>query len=842
MTGGATAALGVAAALASTCLAGAPLYTSAAASQALQDQLGSTCASDAALTLPLWVGSAAVNDEIEAIGAQVPLVEPPVGSSVTLVRRPGYSELFSKVFLMSRDGVEQHVVPPLRPLAEGEIAVSTTNLELLAVELGETVTLQGALGATTFVVAQTFDDVPVLPEPAYWCGYDTMLRPTAGGDAPPIWAIVAPATHVRAGGFPVAELEYRPVGRPLTMHEGDRLGAAYAAALTEYSEATGIVGRGLPTSELPRLLSRAHAVESAVAKSIAPVRLAGVAAAGVVGLASAVMLARERRRELRLRALRGEPPRRLAMSVLPATSLPVVVGSAAGFVLAFVGVRAFGPTGEVERGAVTSGALAALAATVVGASLAAMCVAVVGDRSVDAPRRRRRLVVVPVELGVVALAVFSFRRLDEVGGLRLFGLDVRGGELLTQGFALFAVIAAAALVVRPVQWCARRWRTTGARLPRGIRLGWRRVVLEPGLVAALVAASTLAAGCLTVSAGLLRSARLQLDAKALTFTGTDLVMTLFDEPIVPAAFADRTMVVRRYQGRADGMSIDVIGVDRSRFARIAAPEADGSGVGYAELMAAIAPPANTSGIGASGPIPAVVVGGPSSGGSITVETVAGATAIVLDPRVRAAYLPGSQNGRILAIVDATALVERVGATRAMLWVRDPPADAVAQVRATGVRVGPTVAADSVFGTASYSAQRWSYTPLGVLGVLFGAMVVMMQLLLIEARRESRRMAHVVMQPMGFSRRSAWVAAVVEVGVPLVLGTALGTTAGLVAGWLAVPRLDTLPLLAPRARLDVPVASVVALVGAVVIAIVTLATLCVRSSRRGDPMEVMRGTA
>lgn len=841
VTGGATAALGMAAALAAACLAGAPLWASASASQAVQDQLAGTCSTDASLRLPVYQGPAN-EGRISAIGARVPHVQPPLRLLGSMVHRPGYDDRLGRFTLLSRTGMEQHVEPPLTPLAEGEMAVSRGNLAQLGVSIGDVVRLSGAGGLVDLRVTQVFDDIPVRPEPEFWCGYDDLFRPDGHGNPPLPWGLVAEATHgrfvdpslARLGPFPV--LEYRTVDRPLTMHESRELLAGHQRAFEEYSDATGLEGARLPAGELPRLVARAEAIGTAVSRAIAPVRLAGVTAAAVVGLAAAAMLAVERRRELRLRAIRGERPVRVWASLLVATAVPITFGSLIGAAVAFVGVRTGGPTSEVERDAVLAAIRAVVVATVVGTVGTAAVAAFVGDRTVDAhPGRRRWRAWVPVELVPVALAVVSFRRLDEVGGLRLFGLDVRGGELLAQAFPLFAVVAVAAVAIRPVRWASTRWRTAGGRLPQGVRLGWRRAVFQPGVTATLVASSALAVSCLVVSFALVESATHQLDAKAQTFVGTDLVVTLYDEPAVPDALAGRATVVQRLQGQVEDGAIDVLGVDRATFASVAAASANGSGASYAELMAMLAPPAG------DGPLPAVVAGLGSDELDVVVRRLGGSVAVELVVAHRADHLPGFQNGRVLALVDREALVEQVSGTRSLLWVRDPPDDAVALAGEASGRVGPVLDARQVFASSSYSAQRWSYTPLGVLGALLGAVVVTMQLLVVEARRSGRRSAQVVLRATGFGRRSTWAAAGVEIGVPVTVGTGVGLGAGLLAARLAVPRLDTLPLLSPVARLALPAGAVAWMLAAVAVSVAALAGLCVRSSLAGDPMEVLRGT-
>src|SRR5262249_27483617 len=136
---------------------------------------------------------------------------------------------------------------------------------------------------------------------------------------------------------------------------------------------------GLPSSRLQPtlaaglgpLLTQAETLSTVVARTIAPIRLAGVAAALVLLIAAGALVARESRRELRLRLLRGERPGSLAVRTGLAEVPSVVIGTVVGVFVAVLGVRALGPTPELEPGPVR----AALVAAAIGALAA---VAVVG--------------------------------------------------------------------------------------------------------------------------------------------------------------------------------------------------------------------------------------------------------------------------------------------------------------------------------------------------------------------------------------------------------------------------------------------------------------------------------
>jgi hypothetical protein len=185
----------------------------------------------------------------------------------------------------------------------------------------------------------------------------------------------------------------------------------------------------------------------------------------------------------------------------------------------------------------------------------------------------------------------------------------------------------------------------------------------------------------------------------------------------------------------------------------------------------------------------------------------------------------------------------LGRTGAYVWIRDPPADAVQLLRDAGARIttdGQSV--EDVFDVISFRAVRWSYSVLGAFGVLVAVVVLMMQLLAIDARRQRRQVAHVMMRRTGFGRRRLALASVIEVGVPVVGGVVAGVALGVATAHASVRRLDTLRRLRPPAVVVVDVSTIVFVSLGTLVAVTVLAALTVGSTLRARPMEVMRGTA
>jgi hypothetical protein len=386
-----------------------------------------------------------------------------------------------------------------------------------------------------------------------------------------------------------------------------------------------------------------------------------------------------------------------------------------------------------------------------------------------------------------------------------------------------------------VAWLTPRLRLSGSRWGRATRLGWRRVVLDAGPLVAVVCSVALAAGCFTMAVALSNGARRQLTDKADVYVGTDLAVNVFGPIHVPDDWTGRTTTTSGARATVDSLGVDVLGVDPTTFADVARLRGDGAPRPLSELVREVADD------GTGGALPAIAVGSPAHTGD-EVQVVLPGTSEPVALRIvdTATFFPTKTTSVPLYVVDRSRLDALLPQPVVMLMVADPPADAVQQLRDSGTRVGLVLSAGTSFDGSSYSALRWAYVPLAVLGGLFAAVALALQLLVVSARREQRRVAHVLMIRTGFERRSTWWAAAVETAVPMALGAIAGLTAAIAVAVPAVPRLDPMPTLAPPAIFVTPWAVVLAVMAVVPLWTIVIATVITRSTERGDPMRVLQG--
>ena len=444
----------------------------------------------------------------------------------------------------------------------------------------------------SLTIRDLYRGIPVNPEPSYWCGLRTLLRPTPQGDPPPPMLIVDPATFRALPKLNLSRIvEVRPDPKGLTRAEAKKLSADLDAIATTYSNtatgapsggAVGIPIRGSRfRNGLPAIITYAETLSDVVARTVAPVRIAGLAAAALLLITAGAMLARTRASELRLRVLRGVSPVAVGARVAGAAAPAIVVGVLAGFALALVGVITLGPTPELEPDPVRAALLACVVGAVAGTLLVAAVIAAISARSVDARPRHHWVRWVPWELAVVALAIASYRRLDRAGGVRLVGAEAQGGDLLAQAFPLLALGAALVVLARPLRWLLARTRARGRRLPSPLLVGVRRLSADAGITVLATLAVGLVIGSVTLSSTLTDSASAMLREKAGTFLGSDLVVSVNSANGVelPASLASRSTVVLRARTNAGATRVDLLGIDPSTFGNVIGPRPSDRDVG-----------------------------------------------------------------------------------------------------------------------------------------------------------------------------------------------------------------------------------------------------------------------
>lgn len=836
---GGRAAVAAASALLAVSLAGGPLYVSSSTSEALQVSLASTCPTTAGLSMDI---PGDVADEIipqleEELPANSHLGAPvrTLGASVRVDTDDGSS----LAFLLWRDGYESQLGARVDAPEGMEVLAPLSAARISDISSGDTLELSDGNGEALgdFDVIGDYPDIPVQPEPAYWCGLADLLRPDPSGNQPPPMLLTSEAAMQAVEPVQIGVTwEVWPRGADLTRDDAaevvddlEALRARYRILLEAAD--SQFTPQQIPMPSVPRLvqlIANAEEVGTVVGRTMAPIRLGGlIAALGLVAVAG-VLVARERRDELRLRLIRGEGPGGIAMRVAESQIVSVLVGTVAGFAAAFLAVRMWGPTPEIESGPLRTALIWSGVGLIAALATLGIAGAVAANSTVDHAPRRRRLIV-PWEVLLVVLAVISYQRLNRYGGVHLVGAEARGGDLLAQAFPLLAVAAPVAVLVRPARWLLRRARRSSPNLPTPMLLGWRRIGSDPGPSALVAAAVGLGVGTFLVASSLTASAEQMLRDKANTFLGADLRVVVSGEAHVPDDLTGT--VVSRTNARSDGLTVQVLGVDPATFADAVRWRDDASPYSLQQLLDVLMVDDMEG-----APLPAIVVGGPLPSTDLTsynnlpfeVQSVA-----------EADFFPGKTSVPLI-VVNREALGADSIPSASEVWLKDPPPDAAEQLAADGLLVRGQQAAVDVFDVVSFLAVRWSYSAMRAFAVLVGLVTILAQLLVLDARRRTRQASWILSRPMGERPGEELGAAITELGVPFLLGAAVGGLVGWVVVRLSVGELDTLGNLPPPARAVVETGSlgVAVLVG--VAAVLVLAAVSLLGVLAAKPMEVMRG--
>jgi putative ABC transport system permease protein len=843
-------------ALGSACLAGSPLYLSSVATAAVHSELAHTCLAD--VGLQIWMDGTKPDSDVRLSELSAPLAaHTQPGVLTRIAYRVGIKTEVPGVppvgaFVMYRDGQEQNLLRSVTPPGIGEVLAPEWLFPPGGTRPGDVLALsttdgQGIVNwSRTVRVVDTYPLVPTRPEAAYWCGLRSFFRSRTSDPADaPTPVLFGTSDEVRTAGSQIyAVWELRPDPKGLSRHDAavlagrfDQFAAKVAGppAVDARGRVLRVVAGGDPLRVVVRHAETATAV---VAGTMAPVRLVGLLASLTLLIAATTLMAREQQRELRLRLLKGQSPASLGLRVARSAGGAVIVGTLAGGACALAAVRFFGPAAEFETAAVRSAIEYVIIGSVVAVVVIACAAAARARMFVDASTRTRSWVrLVPWELVPVAAAIVTFTRLDRIGGIQQIGAKVAHADFLAQCFPLMAIIAPLSVLARPTLALLRRWRLAGRRLPPALMTGLRRSLAEPTVTAAVLLATALAAGSFTLARLLTDSNAVLLQDKATTFLGSDLSIVSRDVTRLPPPFDATGTIVARAQGHSGAQAIDLIGIDGATFARAVHWRADASTDSLDELVGALRPAGGAT-PGAGDPMPAVVVGGTLP--DTHLESVIHRP-FQVQPIATARWFPGLRNGAILVVVDADALRALIP-TSTEIWLRDPPTDAVSELSAAGLAVRSPRDLTQVFDVTSFLTVRWAYATLSMLAALVGIVVLLTQLLVLDARRQNRQAAHVLTTRMGLTARGEAIGLVAELAPALVSGAGLGVLIGWIVSRASVARLDSLRQLRPPARLIAEPSTAVPLVAGVAGCLVVLVAVGVVMVRRTRVMEVMRGTA
>jgi putative ABC transport system permease protein len=856
---------GAAAVLAAS-LAAVPLFLSSAGTEAVELQAEERCPRDTGAT---WLAPTGRGEALDAPNPFTPVADD-LGPSVqwgrieTTLTGP---EDDTEAVVLHREGAFDHL-----EVLEGDLGAEGVWLSDRGVHLtgaGDTVDV----GGVEMPVAGVYRDLTAgTIEDRYWCAHrvDLLLRAEGGDLIPPppmvvvdrdTWSALedtVDAEVVQAGweaplrgdvtvteardlvddlaceGHRSAGLPWCEPGSRLVVD--DELSGAFGGDDVQISDAATFVERGFETS-LPFVGDRARSIQTAVGGGVWPVAvLAALAGAGLVA-ATALLWCDRRRREVTLLGVRGVTPGAIAVKAVLELAGALVVGTAAGVAFAYLLVVTVGPSPTLEPSAVSRAVVVGGLALVLSALVLAVVVGV-RTRAPHIGRRRTWLRFVPWELLLAGLTWASWRQLDSWGvpvsdGARVSRIDVLGLMFpvlfLTTMVAVVARLMVAAL--RPLRAASRTW-------PAPLFLAVRRVARDRAAVIGMVTASALATGVFGYAATIQRSMDATLEAKALVYLGSDVVVRPPLDEELPADLAERSTEVGLYlHAWVEGArreQVNVFAIDPETFERASYWDDSFSSVPFDELLDRLAAPPE------DGRVPVAIVG-------VNVPTVAeagieiqGTTRFEVEQVADLEQFPGMRRGSPAMFVAADHLAD-LGLETRVREVRIPGdrEEVLAELNEAGVAFEEISTGDAVVDAAAFLTVSQTFGFMRSLAVASGLLVVGGVAVYLDARRRSRVLAYAFARRMGLTGRQHRRALFAEVLAGVGAGCWLGLVVAVVAAGVAHERLDPLPEVQPDPLLRPATLLLVGLgLVAVVVALVA-AALAQRATDRDDPLEVLR---
>jgi putative ABC transport system permease protein len=861
------AVLGAALVLAVTSAA-TPLFLSSVGSAALTRQLDRGCLND---SIPYVVsgqfgtigGGFTLNGgDVSQVERSVftavhgvpnvdPTIETMIGSQLVELGAGKASPIEERV--LSRTGFLDQVRMVERAPVRGVYITDDAARFLGGVHAGDKVTLALESRRTRVPVAGIYRNLEYQPPAQYWCAERSFIYPPGyGAEYTPPMVVLADHDvfrdlQRRLDNRAVLSFELPPTTYRMTVEQAraidDAVTTSVAPQLTEGQQGEVFFGSFINVRpNLGHLITRSVATSRAVQDAVSPAAVAGALVALLLVAAAGSYWADRRRQEVRLLASRGAGPVAIGTKAALEMGPPALVGGAAGLAVAYLLVRAVGPSAVVDAAAVRFAALVTAAAVVAGVLLLGAAAAVRASRAGDVAHRRRAAGVakwVPWELAALAAAALSLHRLVRHGATHLDVSGIATIDLLVLAFPLLFLCGAVGLAGRVAYVVLRSMRSRGRGGAVAFYLAGRRLASAPHVALVMLVAAALPIGTLVYSACVTRSVAATVHAKVSTYAGSDVATELVGNPPVPRPLAGQATKVARseeqYLGTAvTGLEVDVLGVDPATFAT-GAYWVD-SLAGGSSLRSLLDPLTN---VRPHEPLPALFVGVPQGAPTELAQSNQGGIERVPLRVVRwLSAFPG-ERGRPLVVVDLRALQRVTADLRYGIWAKGSPDRVLGVFRQAGVTPLYVVDRDKVLDASSFLALSWTFGFLSVIAVLTGVIAIGGLLLYLESRTRVRVASYVLARRMGLGRAAHLGSLVTELGALLGVGLAVGCGLAYGAAWVVHGRLDVAPSLEPRPLMPVPVTALGSVAGTVVVVVMLGALAAQVSADRVRPAEVMR---
>jgi hypothetical protein len=591
------------------------------------------------------------------------------------------------------------------------------------------------------------------------------------------------------------------------------------------------------SSSLPFVAERAHGIQSEVGGGVWPVAvLAALAGAGLVA-ATALLWCDRRQREVTLLTVRGVTPAAIAVKAVLELAGALLVGSAVGVGLAYGLVVTVGPSPTLEPASLARAAGLGVAAIGMAGVVVGLVVAV---RARGGPLARRRpwLRFVPWEVVLGLATAVSFIRLGEWGVPVSRGATVSRVDVLGLMFPVLFLATMVAIAARLLGLGIGPLRSLSSEWPSPVFLAVRRVARYRAAVIGMVAATALATGVFGYAATIQRSMDATLEAKALVYLGSDVVVRVPDGQEIPASLAGRSTPVDLYSSAyveaPDREQVNLFAIDPATFAQAAFWDPSLASLPLEDLLDRLgAPPTD-------GRVPAIVVGVDippvADAGVVTVGT----TLFQVEEVSEVQAFPGMRRGSPAMFVAASAMADLGVSTPVHeIRIQGERHEVLAALDEAGTSYEETTTADGVVDSVSFLTVSQTFGFMRSLAMASTVLVVGGVAVYLDARRRNRVLAYAFARRMGLSRGQHRGALLTEVLAGIGVGCWLGLVVATAGAAVALERLDPLRLVRPDPLLRPATGLLLALaLGGLVVAVLA-AVVAQRATDRDDPVGVLR---
>lgn len=758
----------------------------------------------------------------------------------------------SSVQPASRAGFLEHVRPLQRAGGKGVWLSDRTAEELGGLRAGETVLLRHSPWPQVRVrVAGIYRDLAREQPAPYWGTLLPDILPDIVHDKVPPALLLADLGTLGAIGQPtqlVARLSwdfYLP-DRPTTLERVSRLGddvervkAALLGGISSFSN-------GTVTSPLAGYVAEARRAQAAVSGPVEAMSLSGRALA--LGLAAAVgfYMVRRRRGEFMVMSAQGVGGVRLGARAMVEAALPMALGGLAGWGLALLLARRFGPSPVVPP------EVARAAAREAGLTLAAgLLVLGAATWLVSRHETHERVGRIP---GVLTRPVLWEALALLLAAAALYEVTIRRGAVLEGGdqiprvdrllvlFPLLFIGGLSGLISRGLGRLPAGKMTRFGRLPPPLFLALRRLVAAPRMALLLLVAASVSLGLLVYAGVLGTSTRATALAKARVVVGSDTSEAVSPDYQLPASSGlPATKVIRVQESDVsvdpDDVRVTLLAIDGSSFARGAFWDRSFAAQPLGELLRRLdhPRPGRLAAISAGRPLP------PDA--TLTISTAR----IPLDV-TPVKIFPGMTTDQPTLVVSRDALARSAAAAdlpaeaiggNAEVWARQDVDTLRRELGGTVISTRQSASAAALLRNPAFAVVSWTLDMLEVFSVVVGLVAVAALLLYVQARQRGQVVAAALLGRMGLARSARWLSAALELAGMLLLALVIGGLLAFAAATLVLDQLDLAPQLepGPLLRLPVPLLWQVPL-GALVVSFAGAALVQWRADR-ANVAEVMR---